>query len=211
MPNAKRIKPVNSNSKFQWSALLDPNTVKPKDLPERAGIYAVVVCGPNGSPRGLQGEPANSPMKGVVHIGMTGRNNTLKKRFCDLARSWRTNTKWTKAPHGSRAHYDNDKQAQTLFNVADVRIQYMELPSDPKAEHQSITDLEQSLGLNEGDFRKVVGLPLIGDKLVGNMEAIKMQAFKRFVGYIPILNRDEEGKGDRPPSESELQRLLDQT
>lgn len=211
MPKGKPIKPVNPGQKFEWSALLNPADVKPKDLPDRAGIYAAVVCDSNGNPRSLPGEPPGSSMRGVVYIGMTGKNNTLKKRFAALARAWRTNANWKSPPHGSREHYSEDLNAQKLFGVGEVRIQYMELPSDSKKEHQSISTLEKNLGLAEGDFRKLIDLPLIGDKLVGDMEAIKIQAFKRIVGYIPILNRDEEGKGDKPPTDAELQRLLGQT
>lgn len=205
------IKPVSPSNKFKWSTLLDPANVKPKDLPNKAGIYKAVVCDSNGGPKSLPGEPQNSPMKGVVYVGMTGKNNTLKNRFCDLARSWRTNAKWTKPPHGSRIHYDKDPKAQKLFQVAEVRIQYMELPSDAHAEHQAIVDLQNKLGLDEGDVRKIVGLPLTGDNRVADMEAINMQAFKNTGGYIPILNRDEEGRGDKPPTDTELQRLLGKT
>lgn len=205
----KPIKPVNPDAKFKWSALLDPTAVTPKILPDKAGIYVAVVCDTKGNPKSLPGEPPNSLLKGVVYIGMTGKNNALKKRFSALARAWRPNaTKLKSMPHGSRGHYEKDPKAKKLFKPAEVRVQYMELPSDPKTEHQPIVDLEKKLGLSAGDFRKIVRLEQTGDKSVADMEAIKMQTFKELVGYIPILNRYEEGKGDRPPTDAEMNQIL---
>lgn len=38
-------------------------------------------------------------MEGVIYIGMSGKDNTLRNRCYELARLWWTNTKWTKPPH----------------------------------------------------------------------------------------------------------------
>ncbi|MCY3018155.1 MAG: hypothetical protein NTW87_03865 [Planctomycetota bacterium] len=207
----KPVKPVASNPKFIWSGRLDPVTVKPRDLPATAGIYAVIACDANGEPIKLPNEPARSRMKGVVYIGLTMKSYTLKNRFAALARAWRPKSKQKKPSHGSRDHYNKDGKARKLFKVEHVRIQYMPLPTDPKTDAPVITAVARTLNITTEEFRKVIGLELTGDQLVADSEAMAIQWFKRQHGYIPMLNRREEGLGDKPPTAAELESNLKKT
>ena len=208
---AKHIPSVSAHPKFDWSALLDPVHVRPRDLPATAGIYMVVACDANGTPVTMPNEPPHSQMKGVAYIGLTGKSYTLKNRFAALARAWRPHSKQKKPSHGSREHYNADLKAQALFKVEHVRIRFMPLPTDSKTEPKALTDFATQRGMSTDEFREMFGLGLIGDKLVADSEANSIQWFKKQNGYIPMLNRREEGAGDKPPTDAERAELLKRT
>ncbi|MGB7160106.1 MAG: hypothetical protein WBD40_18715 [Tepidisphaeraceae bacterium] len=214
IPNMAKVKPVTpvaSNPKFVWSKPLDPMVVKPRDLPATAGIYAVIACNAKGEPIKMPNEPANTLMKGVGYIGLTMKSYTLKNRFAALARAWRPNSKQKKPSHGSRDHYNSDANAKKLFKVEHVKIQYMPLPTDLKEDAPEITKFAKTLNMTAEEFRTKMGLERTGDKLVAESEAMAIQWFKRQYGYIPMLNRREEGAGDKPPTAAELAEFLKKT
>ena len=192
----RAIKPVGGPPAFIWSGLLDPNYVKRKDVPKMAGIYVVVAHDTNGKPITQQGEPAHSPLPGVVYVGMTGSRNTLKGRFMALARAWRKNSKQRNPSHGSRKHYNKDSIAQKLFLVGDVRLRYMPLPSDVQSDPLELTQYAQSINRDVKELRTLFGLEKTADKRVEAVEKTHIQWFKRQYDYIPILNRDDDGAHD---------------
>ena len=182
---------------------MDPVDVKPANLPAKAGVYVVVACNPQGHPIKQTGEPAHSPLSGVVSVGMTGSSNTLKGRFSALARAWRPNSQQKSPSHGSRTHYNNDPQVQQAFSLAHVRLRYQSSSSAP----QNPTELEnlaKSHNLTVSDLRILLGCETTADSHVEAMEAGFIQWFKRAYGYIPILNRDDDGTRDKPHTEAWL-------
>lgn len=200
MPEA--IKPVGHQPNFIWSELLNPATVKPASLPKKAGVYVVVACDSQGSPIKNLDALAHSALSGVVYIGMTGSNNTLKRRFSALARAWRANSKQQIPSHGSRSHYNSDPRAKKLFLVENVRLRYQALPTATPQDSAGMENFATSQNLSVSDLRLLLGLEKTTDKRVYAMEVGLIQWFKRSYGYIPILNRDDDGAKDEYPTDN---------
>ncbi len=73
-----------------------------------------------------------------------------------------------------------------MFDVANVRLRYEPLPtSSPISQDAVVADLQKIFDPDE-----------TADKRVGAMEAGLIQWFKRQYGYIPILNKDDDGAKD---------------
>lgn len=197
----KPIKPVGDHPDFIWSELLNPNDVKPSRLPPKAGVYVAVACDSQGDPIKQPSEPDHSPLPGVVYIGMTGSSYTLQNRFSELARAWRPDSNQATPSHDSRKHYNDDPMAQQAFTVANVRLRFMPLPTFAKQEPVELENLAKSQDLSVNELRSLLSLEKTAEKRVEAMEAGLIQWFKRAYGYIPILNRDDDGTKDERPTE----------
>jgi len=184
---------------FTWSDEFAPEDVVPKNVPQKAGIYLVLAY-KNGLRIAQPGQKLTSALPGVVYVGMTGSKNTLQGRFCRLACAWRQNSNQKTPSHGSRHHYNNDPAAQQLFSVSDVRLTYMTLPTSEEA--PAVEAYADKLGMTAAEWRKMAGIPLTADRYVEAKEASHIQWFKREFGYIPILNRDDDGGKDPYPDDA---------
>jgi hypothetical protein len=195
---------------FTWSDWLSPDSVERKSVPERAGIYMLRVVDEHGQPAFLVSQ-RGSDLHGVIYIGMTGSSNSLKNRFMSLVRAWKTVSKWKRVPHGSRGHFESDPIAKALLMGHSFQVRYLNLPTAPKAENEAVTDYAKSQGMTVEEFRSATGTYVDHDVPVFAVEAGHIQRFKRECGgKLPMLNRDDDGKNDKLPTDNWMEEHLNQ-